>query len=79
VICNFTWIFALSSSFATPLILCFLSNVHTTMRIPLGSVAMAIADVFSKNGYTIPNKNAEILKIFGRLETLKRWWVISQR
>ena len=36
------------------------------------SVAMAIADVFSKNGYTIPNKNAKILKIFERLETLKR-------
>ena len=43
------------------------------------SVAMAIANVFSKNGYTIPNKNAKILKIFERLETLKRWWVISQR
>jgi hypothetical protein len=45
----------------------------------IGSVAMAIADVFSKNGYTIPNKNAKILKIFERLETLKSRWVISQR
>ena len=25
---------------------------------------MAIADVFSKNDYTIPNKNAKILKYF---------------
>ena len=40
---------------------------------------MAIADVFPKNGYTIPNKNAKILKIFERLETLKSRWVISQR
>ena len=45
----------------------------------LDSVAMAIADVFSKNGYTIPNKNAKILKIFERLETLKGQWVISWR
>ena len=49
------------------------------MRTSMISVAMAIADVFSKSGYTIPNKNAKILKIFERLETLKRWWVISQR
>ena len=41
------------------------------------SVAMAIADVFSKNDYTISNKNAKILKIFETLEMLKRWWVIS--
>ena len=31
---------------------------------------MAIADVFLENGYTIPNKNAKIFKIFERLETL---------
>ena len=43
------------------------------------SFAMAIADVFSKNGYTIPNKNAKILKIFERLEMLKGRWVISWR
>ena len=42
------------------------------------SVAMAIADVFPKNGYTISDKIAKILKIFERLETLKSWWVISQ-
>ena len=42
------------------------------------SVAMAIADVFPKNGYIIPNKNAKILKIFERLKTLKSWWVISR-
>ena len=35
------------------------------------SVAMAIADVFSKNGYTVPNKIAKILGIFDGLETLK--------
>ena len=46
---------------------------------PLISVAMAIADVFPKNGYTIPNKNAKILKIFERLEMLKSQWVISRR
>ena len=43
------------------------------------SVAMAIADVFPKNGYTILNKNAKILKIFERLKTLKSRWVISGR
>ena len=41
------------------------------------SVAMAIADVFSKNGYTVPNKIAKILRIFDGLETLKSRWVIS--
>ena len=41
------------------------------------SVAMAIADVFSKNGYTVPNKIAKILRIFEGLETLKSQWVIS--
>ena len=41
------------------------------------SVAMAIADVFSKNGYTVPNKIAKILRIFDGLETLKSQWVIS--
>ena len=40
------------------------------------SVAMAIADVFSKNGYIVPNKIAKILKIFDGLETLKSRWVI---
>ena len=35
------------------------------------SVAMAIADVFSKNRYTVPNKIAKILRIFDGLETLK--------
>ena len=38
---------------------------------------MAIADVFSKNSYTVPNKIAKILKIFDGLETLKSQWVIS--
>ena len=42
------------------------------------SVAMAIADVFSKNGYTVSNKNAKILKIFERLKMLKSPWVISR-
>ena len=44
-----------------------------TCRNGLGpaSVAMAIADVFSKNGYTVPNKIAKILRIFDGLETLK--------
>ena len=64
-----------------------LSNESTgllpsVLALPLAdmspSVAMAIADVFSKNGYTIPNKNAKILKIFERLETLKSRWIISQ-
>ena len=41
------------------------------------SVAMAIADVFSKNGYTVPNKIVKILRIFDGLETLKGQWVIS--
>ena len=41
------------------------------------SVAMAIADVFSKNGYTVSNKIAKILRIFDGLETLKSQWVIS--
>ena len=41
------------------------------------SVAMAIADVFSKNGYTVPNKIAKILRIFDGLETPKSRWVIS--
>ena len=40
------------------------------------SVAMAIADVFSKNGHTVPNKIAKIFKIFDRLETPKSRWVI---
>ena len=40
------------------------------------SVAMAIADVFSKNGHTVPNKIAKVFKIFDRLETPKSRWVI---
>ena len=40
------------------------------------SVAMAIADVFSKNGHTVPNEIAKIFKIFDRLETPKSRWVI---
>ena len=36
-----------------------------------GSVAMAQANVFSKNGCTVLNKIARILKIFYRLEMLK--------
>ena len=47
-----------------------------TRSFSTSSVAMAIADVFSKNGYTIPNKNAKILKIFERVKTLKSRWVI---
>jgi hypothetical protein len=35
------------------------------------SVATAQADVFSKNGYTVPYKLAKILKIFDGLEELK--------
>ena len=34
-------------------------------------VATAKADVFSKNGFTVLNKLAKILKIFDRLEELK--------
>ena len=37
----------------------------------VASVAMAIADVFLKNGYTVSNKIAKILRIFDGLETLK--------
>ena len=58
-----------------------LSPLRWSLNMPSiarGSVAMAIADVFSKNSYTIPNKNAKILKIFERLETLKGRWVISR-
>ena len=55
--------------------------LHLTFRVREGtawcSVAMAIADVFSKNGYTVPNKIAKILRIFDGLETLKSRWVIS--
>ena len=40
------------------------------------SVAMAVANVFSKNEHTVPNKIAKILKIFDRLETPKSRWVI---
>jgi WD40 repeat protein len=36
-----------------------------------GSVATAQADVFLKNGYTVPNKIAKILRIFERIEELK--------
>ena len=35
------------------------------------SVTMAVAELFSKNGYTVPNKIANILEIFDRLEELK--------
>ena len=38
---------------------------------------MAIADVLSKNGHTVPNKIAKIFKIFDMLEMLKSRWVIS--
>ena len=51
---------------------CFLLYVNLTRS----SVAMAIADVFSKNGYTVPNKIAKILRIFDGLETFKGQWVV---
>ena len=35
------------------------------------SVAVAVADVFSKNGHSIPNKFDKILKIFDRLDDVK--------
>jgi len=35
------------------------------------SVAMAQADVFSINGYSVPNKIAKILVIFNRIGELK--------
>ena len=53
-----------------------LSKMNRTM-VGRFSVVMAIADVFSKNGYTVPNKIAKILRIFDGLETLKSRWVIS--
>ena len=50
----------------------------------MGSVAMAIADVFSKNGYTVPNEIAKILRIFDGLETpmllaIKDAYIIQER
>ena len=60
------------------LVLLLLPLVPPTPQVFSGSVAMAIANVFSKNGYTVPNKNAKILKIFERLKTLKSRWVISR-
>ena len=35
------------------------------------SVAVAVTDVFSKNGHSIPNKFDKILKIFDRLDNVK--------
>ena len=42
------------------------------------SVAMAIADVFSKNGYTVPDKIAKILKI-SMLLAVKDAYIIQER
>ena len=40
------------------------------------SVAVAVADVFSKNYHSIPNKIDKILKIFDRLDNVKSRGVI---
>ena len=40
------------------------------------SVAVAVADVFSKNYHSIPNKIDKILKIFDRLDNVKSQGVI---
>ena len=53
------------------------NSVDRYERVHTVSVAMAIADVFSKNGYAVPNKIAKILRIFEGLETPKSRWVIS--
>ena len=41
------------------------------MSQALGSVATAVAELFSKNGCTVPNKIVKFLEIFDRLEELK--------
>ena len=43
------------------------------------SVAVAVADVFSKNGQSIPNKFDKILKIFDRLDDVPRGHVFYLR
>ena len=40
------------------------------------SVAVAVADVFSKNYHSIPNKIDKILKLFDRLDNVKSRGVI---
>jgi hypothetical protein len=45
-------------------------------RSPQSSVAIAQANVFSQNGYSIPNKVVKILEIFDRIEELKSRGVI---
>ena len=51
-------------------------NLNLFGSVVLDSVAVAVADVFSKNYHSIPNKIDKILKIFDRLDNVKSRGVI---
>ena len=47
------------------------TTIYNQLQSITSSVAVAVADVFSKNGHSIPNKFDKILKIFDRLDDVK--------